>query len=324
MSIAITLASQGSPDVLIPSEVPVAEPGHGMVRIRQTTIGVNFVDIYYRNGLYPLPTNPAVLGLEGAGRVEALGPDVENLQVGDRVAYAGGPLGGYAEVRNLPAARLIRLPDEISERVAGSTMLRGLTAHMLLHKVHPLRAGEWVLVHAAAGGLGQLVTRWACRIGARVIGTVGSEAKAALARKAGAEVVLLHGAPDWVDETRRIADGKGVHLAIDGIGGAMLARTLAAVRPFGMAVSLGQPGGPIPPIRVEDLGFARAIALMRPSVLAYANDPDFYRCGAADLMAALQDGLVNPIGAEYALRDAAKAHADLETGRTTGSVILTP
>jgi NADPH:quinone reductase len=202
-------------------------------------------------------------------------------------------------------------------------MLRGLTAHMLLHKTHPLRAGDWVLVHAAAGGLGQLVTRWARRLGGRVIGTVGSQAKVEIARQAGAEAVLLHSASDWVEQARRIADGKGVHLAVDSIGGSMLAQTLGAVRPFGVVASLGQPAGPIPPVRVEELSSPRVIALSRPSVLAYVDDPEFYRQGSAALLAALEDGLTNTIGAEYPLREAALAHADLEAGRTTGSVILT-
>jgi NADPH2:quinone reductase len=251
-----------------------------------------------------------------------VGADVSELAIGDRVAYAGFPLGAYAEVRTMPASRLVRLPDAISERQAGSTMLRGLTAHMLLHKVYPIKAGDWLLVHAAAGGVGQIVSRWARRLGVHVIGTVGSEAKIAIARQAGAETVLLHSAANWTDEVRRLADGKGVHLAIDGIGGAMLAQTLATVRPFGIVASLGQAAGPIPAVDIAALSSPRSIGLMRPSVLAYANDATLYRQGAADLFAALADGLTNPIGAEYPLADAARAHADLEAGRTTGSVIL--
>jgi NADPH2:quinone reductase len=323
MPLAITLAGPGGPDMLRAKDLPVSPPGPGEVTISQSTIGVNFVDIYYRQGLYPMPPGQTVLGLEGAGVVEAVGSDVADMKVGDRVAYTGHPLGGYAAVRTLPASRLVRLPDGVSERVAGSSMLRGLTAHMLLHKIHPLRAGDWVLVHAAAGGLGQLVSRWAKSLGGRVIGTVGSEAKMATAREAGADEVLLHKAENWPEEAKRIADGKGVHLAVDGIGGGMLSRTLGSVRPFGVAASLGQPAGPIPPVRVEELSAPRVIGLARPSVLAYANDPELYRQGAADLFAALQAGLINPIGAEYPLEDAAKAHADLEAGRTTGSVILT-
>jgi NADPH2:quinone reductase len=323
MPIAMAISGPGAPDVLQPIELSVTDPRSHEVRIRQSVIGVNFVDIYYRTGLYPVSAYPAVLGFEGAGMVEAVGPDVTSLQPGDRVAYHGTPLGAYAEVRVLPEGRLVKLPDTISDRVAGSTMLRGLTAHMLLHKVHAVRPGEWILVHAAAGGLGQLVTRWAKRLGAHVVGTVGSEGKVGQAKAAGADEVLLHSQSDWVERTRAIADGDGVHLAIDGIGGGMLAQTLGAVRPFGIVASLGQPAGPIPPVRVEELGFARSIALMRPSSIAYANDQELYRRGSADLMTALQSGLVNPIGAEYQLPDVAQAHADLEGGRTTGSVILT-
>jgi NADPH2:quinone reductase len=194
---------------------------------------------------------------------------------------------------------------------------------MLLHKVHTVRPGDWLLIHAAAGGLGQILARWGKRLGANIIGTVGSEAKRAMARDAGADEVLLHTDKGWADKAREIADGKGVHLAVDGIGGAMLAQTLGCVRPFGIVASIGQPAGPIPPVPVEDLGNVRSIGLMRPSVIAYANDPHLYRHGATELLAALDDGLINPIGAEYPLADAAQAHAVLEAGRTTGSIILT-
>ncbi|AVA20016.1 MULTISPECIES: quinone oxidoreductase [unclassified Rhizobium] len=323
MPLAIAITGPGSPETMTLVDLAITEPGPGQARIRQSISGVNFVDIYVRSGLYPLPPGQTVLGFEGAGIVEAIGSGVEGLSVGDRVAYVGHPLGSYAEVRTLPASRLVRLPDDVSERLAGSTMLRGLTAHMLLHKVHPLQSGEWVLVHAAAGGVGQIVTRWAKRLGANVIGTVGSEAKAGFAYEAGADAVLLHNSEDWVEETRRIANRRGVHLAIDGIGGAMLSQTLATVRPFGMVASIGQAGGPIPPIQIEELTAPRAIGLARPSVLTYANDPDLYRRGAEALMMELQAGLINPIGAEYALKDAARAHADLEAGRTTASVVLT-
>lgn len=323
MSIVISMTAAGAPDVLQPRDVVVCDPAPGEVQIRQTVIGVNFVDVYYRTGLYPVANMPAVLGFEGAGRVERVGSGITTLKQGDRVAYMGMPIGAYAEIRNMPEARLIRLPKGISDRVAGSTMLRGLTAHMLLHKVYAIRSGDWLLVHAAAGGLGQILTRWGKRLGANVIGTVGSDAKRALASEAGADLVLLHTQRDWVDQARQFADAKGVHLAVDGIGGQMLAQTLGCVRPFGVVASLGQPAGPIPAVRVEDLGFARSIGLMRPSSIAYANEPALYRRGTLDLLAALEDGLTNPIGAEYSLLDAARAHEDLEAGRTTGSVILT-
>lgn len=199
-------------------------------------------------------------------------------------------------------------------------MLRGLTAYMLLHEVRSIKKGDWILVHAAAGGVGQLVTRWAKRLGANVIGTVGSDAKIAQAKAAGADAVLLHKSPDWADETRRIADGKGVQLAIDGIGGDTFKQTLKTIRPFGILGSIGQSASAVPPILIEELG---NIAVMRPSVIASVNNADFYERGSKALIAALQDGLSNPIGTEYALKDAAKAHADLEAGKTTGSVILT-
>jgi NADPH2:quinone reductase len=321
MPIAMVMSEPGAPEVIRVIEAPEREPGPGEARIRQSVIGVNFVDIYYRTGLYRPPgAYPGVLGFEGAGIIDAVGPDVTSLRIGDRVAYHGMPLGAYAESRVLPEGRLVKLPDSISDRVAGSTMLRGLTAHMLLHKVRAIQPGDWILVHASAGGVGQFVTRWAKRLGANVVGTVGSTGKMPQARAAGADEVLLHGQSDWVERVRAIADGKGVHLAVDGIGGGMLTQTLKVVRPFGVVANIGQPAGPIPPVQVEELS---SIALTRPSVIAYANDPELYRCGCADLLAALQSGLSNPIGAEYSLRDASQAHAALEGGTTTGSVILT-
>lgn len=323
MPLAIAVNGPGGLEAMEAVDLPVVDPGPGQARIRQSISGVNFVDIYVRTGLYPLPPGQTVLGFEGAGVVEALGTDVDGLKVGDRVAYVGHPLGSYAEVRTLPVERLVKLPDDVSDRVAGSHMLRGLTAHMLLQKVYPVKPGEWVLVHAAAGGVGQLVTRLAKHLGANVIATVGSEAKAGFAYEAGADTVLLHTSDDWVEEARHIADGRGVHFAIDGIGGAMLSQTLASVRPFGIAASLGQAAGPIPPIDIVELSAPRAIGLIRPSVLTYAKDPDLYREGTKAVMEYLQAGLTNPIGAEYELKDAARAHADLGAGRTTANVILT-
>jgi len=321
-TLAMTIAAPGGPQALQASEIPLPAPGPGQARVRQSYAGVNYVDVYYRSGLYPLPAYPAALGVEGAGVVAALGDGVVDFEVGDRVAYVGHPLGAYAAERVLPASRLVRLPDAIELRLASAAMARGLTAHLLLHRVAILEPGDWVLVHAAAGGVGQIVTRWARRLDLKVVGTVGSPAKAGIARAAGAEAVFLHGDPDWVDAVRRVADGKGVQLAVDGIGGETFTRTLSALRPFGVVATIGQPAGPIAPIAVEALGYPRAIAVARPSVLAYANDPDLYREGARALFAALADGLTVSVGAEYPLREAARAHADLEAGRTTGSVLL--
>ncbi|MGE9306588.1 quinone oxidoreductase family protein [Klebsiella variicola] len=323
MPAAIIITQPGGPEVLRTTDIAIKAPGPDEVQIRHEVIGVNFVDIYYRSGLYPQSSSPAIPGFEGGGIVTATGINVRAFAQGDRVAYTGNPMGAYAEIRNIPASRLVRIPMNIDIRTAGSSMLRGLTAHMLLHKVRNVREGDWILVHSAAGGLGQLVTRWATMKGARVIGTTGSAAKVKIAQAAGAKEVLLHTDAAWADKAREISDGRGVHLAVDGIGGTMLSTTLSVVRPFGTVASLGQPAGPIPPVRVEELGFTRSIALMRPSSMAYADDAELYAQGARDLISALQNGLINPVGAEYPLTHAAEAHADLEAGRTTGSVILT-
>jgi NADPH2:quinone reductase len=323
MSLAMAMMRTGNADVLQPIDLNVGHPGPSEVLINQAVIGVNFVDTYFRSGLYPVTTLPSVLGFEGAGVVVEVGKEVSHLRPGDRVAYTGGPLGAYAESRLLPQSRLVKIPEALSLEAAGSSMLRGLTAHMLLRKVHATKRGDWILVHAAAGGLGQIVVRWAKRLGANVIATVGSAEKVALAHTAGADVVLLHTDERWAEEAVRLSDGKGVHLAIDGIGGNMVSQSLSVVRPFGVVASMGQPAGPIPPIAVEDLGFTRSISLMRPSSLLYANDPQLYTSGTDELLDMLVDGMTTLIGARYPLIEAAKAHADLESGKTTGSVILT-
>ncbi len=302
----------------------VLAPGAGELLVGQTAVGVNFVDIYHRTGLHSLPRWPAVLGVEGAGVVEAVGAGVSGFGAGDRIAYAGLPVGAYASARLLPAGRAVKLPEGVQDRVAASSLLRGMTAHMLLRRVYPVRAGEVLLVQAAAGGLGQIITRWAKQLGAMVIATVGAEAKVSVARDAGADHVLLHPDADLVEQVRALTGGAGVHFAYDGIGGDMLRRTLACVRPFGMAASLGQPAGPIPPLDVAELGPLRPIALSRPSVIAYANEPNTYHAAAAELLTALSTWLHVPVGAEYPLTEAAQAHADLEAGRTTGSVLLVP
>ena len=324
MVIEVRLEAPGDAERLRPVACEVARPSPGELLVRQTAAGVNFLDIYQRTGLYKLPRWPAVLGVEGAGVVEAVGDGVNGFRPGDRIAYAGLPVGGYASKRLLPASRAVPLPDDISDRTAAASMLRGLTAHMLLRRVYPVQTGDAVLVQAAAGGLGQIVTRWAKQLGATVIATVGSDAKVAVARDAGADHVLLHPDTDLVDQVRALTGGRGVYFVYDGIGRDMLRRTLACVRPFGMAASLGQAGGPIPPLDVTELGPLRPISLSRPSVIAYANEPDTYRAAAAELFAALASWLHVPVGVEYPLTEAAKAHADLEAGRTMGSVLLIP
>lgn len=321
MSLSIEMREAGGPEVLTVIQTDIPDPGPNEVQIRHTTIGVNFVDIYYRQGLYPLPKPPVVLGVEGSGVVIALGSEVTAFHVGQRVAYAATPPGAYAEIRNIPQSNLIGLPDDISERLAGSSMLRGLTAQMILRKVHPVCERQFVLVHAGAGGLGQLITRWAKQLGADVIATVGSEQKIAVAQAAGADKVVLHRYSNWVDDVKAFTGGQGVHLACDGIGGTILKQTFACVRPFGTVANLGQPAGPIPPLHVEEIG---SIKLSRPSVIAYVKNSSDYQLAANDLFTALRSGLTNPIGSEYSLKEAAQAHKDLGNARTTGSTILLP
>jgi NADPH2:quinone reductase len=324
MTLKIAMTAIGGVEVLKPVRADLPPPSAGEVRLRQTAIGVNFVDIYQRIGLYPVPALPAVLGVEGAGIVEAVGADVTMLRSGDRVAYAGLPLGGYAEARNLPANRLVRLPDSVDDHIAAAAMLRGVTAHMLLYRVYPVRPGMVVLVHAAAGGLGLILTQWAKRLGATVIGTVGSHAKAELAVSHGLDHALLYRETDFVAEVRRLTDGAGVDVAYDGVGGETLTRTLDAMKPFGMIASVGQASGTLPAIALGELGPRRSLSIARPSSFAYANDPKSYALAATGLFEELGRGLKIKIGIELPLVEAAKAQAQLEMGATVGSILLRP
>lgn len=324
MTFAISLLSPGGVDRLAPISFDLPPPAAGEVRVRHAAIGVNFVDIYHRTGLYPVPAYPSVLGVEGAGFVEAVGPGVTEFAPGDRVAYAGLPVGGYATERNIPAARLVAVPEGIALDTAAAAMLRGVTAHMLLRRVFPVGPGTRVLVHAAAGGLGQILTAWAKRLGATVIGTVGSPAKAEQALAQGLDHAILYRSEDFVAETRRLTGGVGVDVAYDGIGGDTLTRTLDCVRPFGLVASVGQAAGSLPDIALTALGPRRSLALARPSVFAYAADPEAYRTATAELFTQLADGLPVAIGATLPLSKAARAQSLLERGETTGSVLLLP
>lgn len=312
----------GGPEVLTHDAVTLPPPQAGEVRVRQTWAGVNFVDIYHRTGLYPMPALPAAPGVEAAGVVEDTGDGVTGLTIGQRVAWAGAPPGGYAQARVIPADRLLPLPDDIPDRTAAASLLRGLTAHMLLHRVWPVTAGDVILVQAAAGGLGQLLTSWGRRLGARVIGVVGGEAKAQVALAAGADAVIDRFAEDFVPAVRRLTDGRGADVVFDGVGGSTLTRSLDCVRPFGLVASLGQAAGALPDIALTELGPRRSIALARPSVLAYAADPVSYRTGAAGLFSAIRQGLAVNVGGVYPLREAAAAHRALESGQTAGSILL--
>ncbi|MBD3838074.1 quinone oxidoreductase [Brevundimonas sp.] len=318
MNLVMEFAQPGTPDILRSAERLVMPPAAGEVRIRQTMAGVNFVDIYHRSGLYPLPL-PAVPGVEATGVVEAVAEDVTDLKVGDRVAYAGLPAGSYATVRTLPRGRVLRLGDDLPDEKVAGALLRGLTAHMLLVTVGRVKAGDTVLIHAAAGGLGLILTRWAKRIGARTIGTVGSPEKAALARRHGLDHAIPYKETDFVDETLRLTGGRGVDFAIDGIGSETTTKTLKVLRAFGTLANVGQVAGPVPAIEPAALNNRFFI---RPSILALTQDGEAYHAAAREWFALLRDGFDVPAGHTYTLAEAAAAHRDMEAGRTTGAVRL--
>jgi NADPH:quinone reductase len=323
MAIVVRMKAAGGCDQLEVAEVGIPEPGPGEIRIRQIAIGVNFIDIYHRSGLYPVPSLPAVLGVEGAGIITAVGPGVADLKLGERVCYAGA-LGAYASERLLPAWRAVLVPPEISDAVAATALSRGITAQMLTARVFPVANGTVALVHSAAGGLGTLLVKWAKRRGAIVIGTVGSPAKAVIAKQAGADHVIVGRDADFAQEVASLTGKHGADVAYDGVGGATLLKTFDCVRPFGVVASIGQTAGPTPPISVEELGPRRSIMLARPSVMRYMSDPDSYRRAAADVIAMLQAGIQQDVGQEYPLTQAASSHADLQAGRTTGCLVLMP
>ena len=324
MTLVMQIRKPGGPEAIEAAEIALPDPGPGEVRIRQTAIGVNFVDVYQRRGLYALPALPGVLGVEAAGRIEAVGDGVVGLRPGDRIAYAGAPVGAYAEARNIPAWRAVLLPDEVPDEIAAVALARGITAEMLMGTVYPVGPDTRVLVHAAAGGLGSLLVSWAKRRGAEVIGTASTEAKAEIARAAGADRLVIGRDADFVAAVQDWTAGRGVDVAYDGIGGTTLLKTLDAVRPFGTVASIGQAGGPIPPIAVEEIGPRRSLVLARPSVMLYMNDRTNYRRGAEAVLASLAAGLLPRIGPRYPLRQAAQAQAELEAGGTVGAPILIP
>lgn len=322
---SIRLSQPGGPEALRAERIDLPPAGPGELRIRHATAGVNYVDVYHRTGLYPLPAFPAVIGVEAAGVVEEVGAGVSGFAIGDRVAWAGLPAGGYAEARLLPAERAVRLPDGVEAVTAASLLLRGITAHMLLTRVRPLGPGDTLLVHAAAGGLGLVLTQWAKSLGATVIGTVGSPDKADIARAHGLDHAILYREADFVAETRALTDGRGVDLVVDGIGGDTLRRSLDAARAFGMVASVGQAGGPIPALDVADLGPRRSLCLSRPSVFGYMADLATYRTAAGAVLDRVAAGAlrVGPVAC-LPLEQATEAHRLLEGRGVGGALVLTP
>lgn len=324
MTHAIRFARTGGPEVLEYLETEVGRPGPGEVRLRQFAVGLNFIDIYHRSGLYPLPL-PSGIGLEGAGVVEALGSAVTGLAVGDRVAYAGGPPGAYAGCRLLPADQLVPLPPEISFERAAALMLKGLTAQYLLHRTHRLQPGEWVLVHAAAGGVGQLLCQWARALGARVIGAVGSEAKAELARERGCQHVIVYRQENVPGQVRALTGGRGVDVVYDSVGRDSFEDSLRCLRPLGLMVSYGNASGPVPPVDIGLLARMGSLFLTRPTLMSYTARRSDLLAMAESLFQALRDGHLTPASPRVRpMAEAADAQRELESGSTTGATVLVP
>ncbi|MBX7198858.1 MAG: quinone oxidoreductase [Rhodospirillaceae bacterium] len=319
---AIILRNYGGPEELRVEDVTVGAPGAGEVRLRQTVIGINFHDAYVRSGLYKTLALPGIPGVEAAGIVEAVGEGVAGFKQGDRVAYVTGAYGAYASHRLIAAAKLIRLPDTIDDRTAGAMMVKGLTVQMLLTKLRPLQRGETCLIHAAAGGVGQMLTQWAHHLGATVIGTVGNDAKAGLARANGCGHVIVYTRENFAARVTEITGGKGVHMVFDSVGADTFEGSLAVLASQGVLVNFGQSAGPIPPFAPARLA-AKSNALWRPILFHYIEDAGERQRMADALFAAVAGGIVKvEIGAEFPLEGAGEAHRAMEARATTGSTIL--
>lgn len=324
MSKAIRISRTGGPEVMEWVEVDVGEPGPGQARVRHHACGLNFVDVYFRDGLYPQAL-PAGLGMEGAGVVEAVGAGVTHVQVGDRVAYAGHPPGAYAEVRVMPAAVLVKLPQAISFETAAAMMLQGLTVQYLLRRTFPLRGGETILFHAAAGGVGLIACQWARALGVKMIGTVGSDEKAALAKAHGCTYTINYNTENFVERVKQITDGAGVPVVYDSIGKDTFIGSLDCLAPLGTMVSFGSASGPVPPFGLHELASRGSLFVTRPTLFTHIAKRNDLEDMASDLFGMVQSGKIKiDINQRYALKDVAQAHRDLESRKTTGSTILIP
>ncbi|WP_395688905.1 quinone oxidoreductase family protein [Aestuariivirga sp.] len=321
---AIRFSQTGGPEVMTWEDVEVGAPGPGEVRVRQTAVGLNYIDTYHRSGLYPVPL-PSGLGLEAAGVVEEVGPAVSGLRPGDRIAYGTGPIGAYAQMRNLPANRLTKLPAAISDETAAGMMLKGMTVRYLLRATYKVMPGDTILLHAAAGGVGLILSQWARALGATVIGTVGSDEKVATARAHGCDHVINYSVEDTVARVRDITGGKGVPVVYDGVGHATLMASLDCLRPRGLLVSFGNASGPVKALDLGLLSAKGSLYVTRPTLMTYTATDEDLRETAADLIDMVASGKVKiPVNQRYALSDAVQAHRDLEARRTMGTTVLLP
>ena len=324
MPSAIRFHRTGGPEVLCYEDIEVGQPAPGEARVRHHAVGLNFIDTYHRSGLYPLPL-PSGIGLEGAGVVEAVGEGVDELAVGDRVAYAGGPVGAYSEVRCLPAERLLKLPDALSFETGAAMMLQGLTTAYLLRRTYRVQPGDAVLIHAAAGGVGLIACQWAKALGARVIGTVSTEAKADLALRHGCDEVIFYTREDVARRVRELTGGEGVAVVYDGVGKDTFTASIDSLRVRGMMVSFGNASGPVPPFEPLLLSQKGSLFFTRPVLAHHTAKREELLALGGELFDLVLSGKVKiEVNQRYALADAAQAHRDLEGRKTSGSTILVP
>lgn len=321
---AIRFHKNGGPEVMQWESVEVGEPGAGEARVRHTAVGVNYIDTYHRSGLYKLAL-PSGLGTEGAGIVEAVGPGVTDIRPGDRVAYSGGPLGAYSELRVMPADRLVKLPDGVSDKLAATLMLKGLTVQYLFRQTFPLKGGETILFHAAAGGIGLIACQWARALGVTMIGTVGSDEKAALAKANGCAHTIVYTRENFVERVKQLTGGKGVPVVYDGVGKDTFPASLDCLSPRGMFVSFGNASGPIAAFDILLLSQKGSLYATRPTLATYTASRAATLAMCEDMFSLVLAGkLSNEPRQTYALKDAAQAHRDLESRKTTGATILLP
>jgi len=324
MTKAIRIHEQGGPEKLKWEDVPVGKPGDGQVRLRQTAVGLNYIDVYQRTGLYPIKDLPAVIGMEAAGVIEELGPGVKGFKKGDRVAYTMG-LGAYTQERVMGTERLIPLPQGIDEKTAASMMLKGMTAYYLLRRTYAVKKGDTILVYAAAGGVGLIMCQWAKHLGATVIGCVGSEEKAKLAKANGCDHPILYRTENVVERVKAITGGEGVPVVYDSVGKASFMNSLDSLRPFGLLATFGNSSGPVDPISPAILAPKGSLYLTRTTLATHTRTRELMMECANGLFDVVKKGAVKiAINQSYPLKDTAQAHRDLEARKTTGSTVLMP
>lgn len=324
MTKAIRIEKNGGPEVMEYVDVDVPQPGPGEVSVRQAACGLNYIDVYFRSGLYKQPL-PGGIGMEGAGVVDAVGPGVTHVRPGDRVAYAGHPPGAYAQWRTVPADILVKLPKSIDFDVAAGMMLQGMTVQYLFRRTFRLQGGETILFHAAAGGVGLIACQWARALGVTMIGTVSSDEKAELAKQHGCKHVINYRKENFVERVKEITNGEGVPVVYDSVGKDTFTDSLDCLSPLGMMVSYGSASGPVPPFSLNELASRGSLFITRPSLFSYTAKRDDLEMMAAELFGMVEGGKIGiEVNQRYALQDAAQAHRDLEARKTTGSTILIP